>query len=159
MQAKNFASTPPIDLSKATKLKGVAIRLDQDHIKWFTKSLEKISPGQEEFKQILIRFQFGTQYVPWSEAGKETIKQCNALENILVRLSEPEKFRVKALWLEWTDFSARLSIHPDLFPEMIRREKMEVVGALSPDFERLWLATRHLRSGRYNESENVIGIL
>ena len=158
MQGVCSAPTPPIDLSKATKLKGVAIRLDEDHIEWFTKSLEKISPGQKGFEQILIRFSFN-----WndrrSKARKETIKQCNALENILVRLSEPGNFRVKAVWREWDWFEGELSIRHDLFPEMIRREKMEVVGPESPDLERLLAEDRYLRLTGYNESENGIGIL
>ena len=148
---------PPIDLSKATKLKGVAIRLDEDYIEWFIKSLEKISPGQKGFEQILIRFSPDRNGFRL-KARKEMIKQCNDLENILVRLSEPENFRVKVLLKGWT-FEGGPSIFHDLFPEMIRREKMEVVGFESPDLEWRWVAGRSIRPREYNKFENGIGLL
>ena len=147
------AATPPIDLSKARKLKGVASWLDEDQMEWFTKSLEKISPGKVGFEQILIRFQFFWNF-SMSLSGREAIEQCSSLDNLLVRLSEPEEIRVKAVdhTRGYQQDRARF-LRCDLFPEMTRRGKWSVSNP--SDSERDLAKRRYLSLSRYNESEKM----
>ena len=83
------------------------------------------------------------------------------LDNILVRPSEPENFRAKAvLWnSDWR--KGEELIRYKLFPEMTRRGKMEVVGPGSPAWRQLLGGggDRRPLPGLYNEFENGIGVL
>ena len=136
----------PIDLSKATKLKGVALRLEQAYIKWFTKSLETIPPRKEGLEQILIRFDVdGSNF--W--AMWERNKQIEDLDNILVRLSEPDGVRTRAVCYAYQG----MCLVEDLFPEVMETGKMKSVYFTLPTWVRpsMVLEDRCLRLRRYDE--------
>ena len=88
------------------------------------------------------------------------IKQCNDLDNVLVRLSEPENFRAKAVLYLISDWrKGEALIRYKLFPEMTRRGKMEVVCPGSPDWKRLMMGDRQFQVSIYDEFENGIEVL
>ena len=141
----------PLDLSKATKLKGVAFRLDREHMKWFTESLKTIPSEKKGFEEVLIRFAGHWDDPKSREVGGERNQQCKDFENALVRLSELGGVRTRAVWHSADEWRGEERMR-NLFPEMMKRGKMESIYlGVAPSKWRPVVEERCLRLRRYNK--------
>ena len=141
----------PLDLSKATELKGVAFRLIPAHMKWFTESLKTIPSEKKGLEQLLICFVGRWDDPNLQEVGGEGNQQCKDFDNALVRLLEPGGVRTGAVRCILDEWEAERHMRI-LFPEMVKRGKMEPVYLGLPSCA--WpsvMEERHVRLRRYNE--------
>ena len=116
----------PLNLSGTTELKGVAFLLDPEHMNWFTESLETIPSEKKGLEEVLIRFAGYWDDPKLREVGEERNQQCKDFDNALVRLSELGGVRTRAVWCFANEWGAEARMR-NLFPEMMKRGKMEPV--------------------------------
>ena len=90
-----------IDFSKATKLKSVVVRVQEDSVLWVTRALKTITFGHRDLREVAIHINFTIS--PFFDhpanarravAGNQIFALWMDLDRLLVQLSEPGAVRV-----------------------------------------------------------------
>jgi hypothetical protein len=93
LQFLDEPGSAPIDLSKATKLTGVVLRLNSWSVRWITTALQTITPEHRDFRQISIHTPHDLILAGGDANVRQVIEeaayeQCLGLDRLLVQFWE-----------------------------------------------------------------------
>ena len=115
---------PPLDLSKATKLKGVVFNYPRSDIQWITTAIKTIK--SKNLQQIAI---FSYTRSPLSAQIKEAVHQeWQELDHLLVQLWTSYSVRLKIMYRREEGEDKARGLAQRLLPELTRRGIIEVAG-------------------------------
>jgi hypothetical protein len=110
-----------IDLSKATKLKGVVFRLVSWSVEWIAITLRTITPEHRDLRQIIL---FAFCCSPIDANPTQTVGEWMGLDLLLVKLWELHSIRPNVDGKDEQDLRRRVG---RLLPEMTKRGIVDVV--------------------------------
>ena len=117
-----MSEVPPLDLSKATKLKDVEFRCGKPNIQWITMALQSIE--SKNLQQIIIHcypiFEIpigGTVYRDWGD-----------LDRMLVQFWTSHSIRPKIKYEAREEGNDLKGLAPSLLPELAQRQVVDLLG-------------------------------
>ena len=116
----------PCDLSKATKLKYVAFRLNSWSVEWITAALRTVTPGHRDIQQTSIHLPHYliTVGITWHTIGEPIHGQWLGLDRLLVQLWESRSVRTRVIYTEKRDMR---DLVEHLLPETLERRAADLV--------------------------------
>jgi hypothetical protein len=112
---------PPLDLSKATKLKDVQFRCGTPEIQWITMALGSIE--SKNLQQIFIHFYpIFTIYI-----GEMAYQDWGDLDRVLVQFWTSHSIRPKIKYDAGREWNNLNSLAPSLLPELTRRQVVDLL--------------------------------
>lgn len=86
-----------IDFSKATKLRSIVLRVEDDSVLWALTALKTISSEHRDLREVTIHIDFYTDSPTNLRPiiGEETYMQWMALDHVLVQLCKTDTVRVR----------------------------------------------------------------
>jgi hypothetical protein len=87
-------SAPPVNFSKATKLKEIMFKFHRRHTAWVVSTLKTITSDHRDLQHILIYFPFSARDM----VDEDTYNQWRDLDRILVQLWESHAIRVNPIF-------------------------------------------------------------
>jgi hypothetical protein len=120
------AQSAPSDLSKATKLRYVAFRLNSWSVEWITAALRTITPGHRDIQQtsIHIPYYLITVGVTWRTIEEPIHGQWLGLDRLLVQLWESRLVRTRVIYTEKRDMR---DLVEHLLPEISESGAIDLV--------------------------------
>ena len=111
------SETPPLDLSKAIKLKGVVFNYHRSNIQWITTAIKTIK--SKNLQQITI---FSYTRTPLSAQIKEAVHQeWQDLDHLLVQLWTSHSVRLKIMYRREEGENEARGLVQRLLPELTKR--------------------------------------
>ena len=118
----DVSKIPPLDLSKATKLKDVQFRCGMPSIQWVTVALQSIE--SKDIERITIN-----RYVhlenPVGEAARQEWRD---LDRLLVHFWTAHSIRPKIMYEAGEGGNDLRGLAPSLLPELARRQAVDLLG-------------------------------
>jgi len=124
----------PIDLSKATRLKGVTFGIGSWSVEWVTVALRTITPEHQDLRQISIHETHCSRFVERGAEvrrliGVRTARLWSELDHFLVQLWESRSIRPKMLYGAFPGKERAVRDLTGYFlPEITRRGIVDLVG-------------------------------
>jgi hypothetical protein len=118
----DVSKLPPLDLSKATKLKDVQFRCGMPSIQWVTVALQSIK--YKDIERITINC-----YVHLENPVGETARQeWRDLDRLLVHFWTAHSIRPKIMYEAREEGNDLGGFAPGLLPELTRRQAVDLLG-------------------------------